>query len=43
MNKKNDPEYKELLNIKLTQYQELNQDKIDKDKIKEYYENYYFK
>ena len=42
MNKKNDPEYKELLNNKSKMYQELNKDKIDTEKIKEYYKNYYF-
>ena len=42
MNKKNDPEYKELLNNKSKQYQELNKVKIDKEKMKEYYKNYYF-
>jgi hypothetical protein len=40
--KKNDPEYKELLNIKSKMYQELNKEKIDKEKKKEYYKNYYF-
>jgi len=40
--KKNDPEYKELLNIKSKMYQELNKEKIDKEKAKEYYKNYYF-
>ncbi len=37
MNKKNYPEYKELLNNKSNFYQKLNKDKIDKEKIKEYY------
>jgi len=37
MNKKNYPEYKELLNNKSNFYQKLNKDKIDKENIKEYY------